>query len=109
MTLLRCNGPHGEYNDRFDPARPHSEFHIPLNTQRPNEAAIRAGLKPEKSAERTQEFASWQEALGYFLRAANIDSVDAATHFPDHRQDRFPFVSDFANSGESLPETGARS
>ena len=23
VTLLRCNGPHGAYNDSFDPAHPH--------------------------------------------------------------------------------------
>ncbi len=51
-------------------------------------------LKPEKRAARTEEFASWQEALSYFLRAANIDPADAAAYFPDHRQERFPFAPD---------------
>ena len=28
VTLLRCNGPHGAFNDSFDPAHPHSDFHV---------------------------------------------------------------------------------
>lgn len=78
--LLRCNGPHGEYNANFDPQHPHGEFHV----HRATEEAIRAGLRSEVFASRTKEFASYREALSYFLREVNI--VDAANYFADQRQ-----------------------
>jgi len=28
ILLLRCNGPHGGYNDSFDPDHPHWDFHV---------------------------------------------------------------------------------
>lgn len=85
VVLLRCNGPHGEYNDRFDPGHPHAEFHV----HRATEEAIRAGFRPEKRADRTVHFASYSEALSWFLQEVNI--VDAAIHFPENRQVSLPF------------------
>lgn len=38
VILLRCNGPHGEYNNRFDASHPHTEYHV----HRAREAAITA-------------------------------------------------------------------
>ena len=85
LVLLRCNGPHGEYNAHFDPQHPHAEFHV----HRASEEALRAGLRPEKRADRTEHFASYSEALSYFLREVNI--IDAAAHFPDSSQTSLPF------------------
>jgi hypothetical protein len=28
VVLLRCNGPHGGYNDSFDPGHPHWDYHV---------------------------------------------------------------------------------
>ena len=85
VVLLCCNGPHGEYNANFDPQHPHAEFHV----HRASEEAIRAGFRPEKRADRTEHFASFREALSYFLREVNI--VNAAMYFPDERQTRLSF------------------
>lgn len=85
LALLRCNGPHGEYNANFDPEHPHAEFHV----HRASEAAIRAGFRPEKRAERTERFASYREAFAYFLQEINI--VNAAAYFPDERQTTLAF------------------
>lgn len=85
FVLLRCNGPHGEYNANFDPQHPHAEFHV----HRATEEAIRAGMRPEKRADPTRQFASYREALSYFLREVNV--ADAATYFADERQTAFPF------------------
>jgi hypothetical protein len=86
LVLLRCNGPHGEYNANFDPQHPHAEFHV----HRATEEAIRAGFRPEKRADATGHFASFREALSYFLREVNV--VNAAPHFPDERQSKLPFT-----------------
>lgn len=83
--LQRRNGPHGEYNDRFDPMHPHAEYHVHLAS----EEAIRSGLRAENRAAKTEEFASYREALAYFLRATNI--LNAAEYFPDDRQVPLPF------------------
>jgi hypothetical protein len=88
VILLRWNGPHGEYNNRFDASHPHAEYHV----HRASEAAIRAGLRPESRAERTQAFASYREALVYFLNETNV--VDAADYFPDSKQESLPFVEE---------------
>ena len=85
LVLLRCNGPHGEYNASFDPQHPHAEFHV----HRASENALRAGFRPEKWADRTENFASYKEALSYFLREVNI--TDAGAYFPDARQTSLAF------------------
>jgi hypothetical protein len=85
LVLLRCNGPHGEYNANFDPQHPHAEFHV----HRASEDAIRAGFRPEKRADRTEHYASYSEALSYFLQEVNI--VNAGPYFPDDRQTSLAF------------------
>lgn len=85
IILLRCNGPPGAYNSNFDPLHPHAEFHV----HRASEDAIRSGYRAERRAQRTQDFASYREALTYFLRETNI--VSAGEHFPDHVQPMLPF------------------
>ena len=46
VLLLRCNGPHGGYNDSFDPDHPHWDFHV----HRASAEMIEAGFRPEKAA-----------------------------------------------------------
>ena len=53
---------------------------------------IDAGLRPEKAAAVCLDFASYEEALQYFLKAVNV--TDAMTHFPDLAQRRFPFAEE---------------
>jgi hypothetical protein len=86
IILLRCNGPHGEYNGVFDPSHPHYDFHV----HRASEEAIESGQRPEKKAVSSKDFASFEEALHYFVRAANI--ADASSHFAAVFQQKFPFA-----------------
>jgi hypothetical protein len=88
ITLLRCNGQHGIFNGSFDPDHAHFTFHI----HRASEIAIANGFKPEKYAENTEEFASFEEAVQYFVKLINLDAADAKRHFPDRTaQDMLPF------------------
>jgi hypothetical protein len=86
VALLRCNGPHGAYNDSFDPAHPHSDFHV----HRASAEMIETGSRPEKAAAVNRDFASYEEALQYFLRTVNI--TDAGLYFADLAQGRLPFA-----------------
>ena len=85
IPLLRCNGPHGEFNREFDAAHPHYSFHV----HRATEEMIASGARPESYAETCAEFASYEEALQYFIRTVNIEN--AAEYFPDVAQGRFRF------------------
>lgn len=85
IVLLRCNGPHGEFNRTFDPSHPHYTFHIHLA----KEAAIAFGERAESYAAPCSEFASYEEALQYFIRTVNIEN--AGEYFPDLAQARFRF------------------
>ena len=85
VVLLRCNGPHGGYNDSFDPDHPHWDYHV----HRASAEMIEAGLRPEKAATINRDFASYEEAVQYFLRVTNI--TDARTYFADLAQGILPF------------------
>lgn len=86
VPLLRCNGPHGGYNAAFDAAHPHWDFHV----HRASAEMIEAGQRPEKAAEVNKDFASYEEAVQYFLRTTNV--TDARTYFADIAQGTFPFA-----------------
>jgi hypothetical protein len=86
VTLLRCNGPHGEYNESFDPSHPHYDFHV----HRANAEMIESGQRPEKIAVASKDFASFEEAVHFFLKTTNI--ADATAHFADILQQKFPFA-----------------
>ena len=87
ITLRRCNGKHGDYNKSFDPEHPHCDFHIHKAT----EAAIEAGLAPERFAKKTMEFASFEEALQVFITMINLSTTDTQKHFPPKTQASFDF------------------
>jgi hypothetical protein len=77
LTLLRCNGPHGEHeNSPMESQPPHFGYHI----HRARADVINAGLLPHKFAELTDAYASFQEALQYFLKLVNI--IGAEAYFP---------------------------
>ena len=80
VVLLRCNGPHGGYNGSFDPGHPHYDYHV----HRASVEMIEAGMRPESAAAISNDFASYEGALLYFLRATNV--TDARTYFADHAQ-----------------------
>jgi hypothetical protein len=78
IQLFRCNGKHGVFNNDSDPEHPHWDYHI----HRASEQAIEAGFKSEKYAEKTTAFASYEEALQYFVKAINLNAKDSSRHFP---------------------------
>jgi len=80
VTLLRCNGPHGDVLVSVANPHPHFGYHI----HRALEENIAAGRRPEAGAAITTEYSSYQQALRYFLGRANIEwnSKD----FPDISQ-----------------------
>jgi hypothetical protein len=73
ICLFRCNGPHGPHVS-FDH---HDRYHVHIA----EEEIINAGLKAERAAFTTEEYASFDDALGYFLRKCNI--TDAEKYFPN--------------------------
>ena len=88
IDLLRCNGQHGVFNGSgFKPNQAHWEYHI----HRADEAAIVAGLRPEKYAVKTAEYASFEEAVQYFVMAVNLSKTDAQKYFPKRSQTDFAF------------------
>ena len=86
VLLLRCNGPHGGYNDSFDADHPHWDFHV----HRASADMIEVGQRAEKAAAVNRDFASYEEALQYFLRTTNV--TDARTYFADIAQGTLPFA-----------------
>lgn len=89
ITLLRCNGKHGDFNKSFDPEHPHCDFHI----HKASEKAVDAGLAPEKYADKTTEYASFEQALQIFVKMINLSADDASKHFPTRMQTSFDFGS----------------
>ena len=53
---------------------------------------IEAGLRPERAATINRDFASYEEAVQYFLRATNV--TDARMYFVDLAQGKFPFANE---------------
>lgn len=80
ITLLRCNGPHGEYLDPNAQPHWHSDYHY----HRANIRNIDLGKKPEAGGTHTIEYASYRQALRFFLRTTAIQWTDS--HFPDLEQ-----------------------
>ncbi len=64
---------------------PHRDYHV----HRASAEMIEAGLRPERTATINRDFASYAEAVQYFLRATNI--TDARTYFGDLAQGILPF------------------
>lgn len=85
VVLLRCNGPHGGYNDSFDPEHPHWDCHV----HRATAQMMEAGLRPEKKAAISEDFASFEEAVQYFLKVTNVR--EGPTYFPKIMQGLLPF------------------
>jgi hypothetical protein len=77
VILIRCNGPHGDFNRAKDPTHPHFHSHIHKAT----ESAIQAGERAESRAAITTEFSTMKEAMRYFLNTVAVDSNDQARFF----------------------------
>ncbi len=79
IVLIRCNGEHG-------PHRIH-DHHSFCHLHRATADTIEKGLKPESSIVVTDEYASYQEAIQYFLKITNIKESDQ--YFPSTQLDLF--------------------
>lgn len=89
IPLLRCNGPHGEHvNNPLDP-QPHFGCHI----HRATADALNTSLSPEVVAELTRRYASYEEALSFFMNHVNI--TNAGEYFDLH-----PELPLFPNPGD---------
>ena len=73
FCVLRYNGPHGEHvNSGFEEEHPHYGYHI----HQAKTELMDAGILPERYAEITQTYASYEEALSHFLETTNIQNAD---------------------------------
>jgi len=87
ITLLRCNGKHGSYNGIFDPVHPHYDFHI----HKADEKILAAGARPERNATSTTAYASFEEAVQFFVKTINLNTEEATKYFPSQLQTQLPF------------------
>jgi hypothetical protein len=76
ICLLRCNGRHGEHRNHRPGEVPFFDFHIHTAT----EEAFARGEEPEHFATRSTDYATWQDALRFFL--SHIRVMNAQEHFP---------------------------
>lgn len=77
FTLLRCNGPHGPYCGQWPEDHPHYDYHI----HKAKEENLKKGLKPEKYGEKTQDFATFQDAIKFFVEYTNIKDAEKYFNF----------------------------
>jgi len=72
--LIRCNGRHGEHQ-----LFPHHQFfHVHIAKAE----YINSGIRPEFFIEETDQYASYEEALHYFLQKINLNQVERDRYFP---------------------------
>lgn len=84
ITLLRCNGKHGAFTVHGDIRHPHWTFHI----HRATEQAQDAGFTAEKYATTTDAFASYEQALQFFIGAVHLQTPDCHLYFPNSMQSK---------------------
>ncbi len=81
IPLVRMNGQHGENN-----VQPHhNTFHI----HKASAYSINNNLKPERNIIETTEYASYEEALQYFLVYINLNTSDKDKFFQAPQQSLF--------------------
>lgn len=84
LMLIRCNGKHSTYKEGHPPH--HYVFHI----HKAKEDNIKKGKRPEFGGEMTKEYASFEQALSYFLKLVNV--INAGEHFNDIDQIEIDFA-----------------
>ena len=75
ICLLRCNGKHGIHKNH-NTGEEFFDYHIHKATQK----AIDNDENPEQYAYITKDYATWQDALLYFLNYINV--LNYREHFP---------------------------
>jgi len=93
LCLLRCNGPHGD----FIGASPAPQSHFRYHVHRAKAENMEAGLKAECGGEPTKGYASYKDALAFFLNEINV--INALEYFPELSQPMLPL-----NLPEKEPE-----
>jgi len=79
-NLFRCNGNHGEVAvDILNPV-PHYGYH----THKITAELLENNINDPKQNDLTKEYASYEQAMNYFCRYANVK--DADKYFPDINQ-----------------------
>jgi hypothetical protein len=80
IILLRCNGPHGDFETPSGTPVPHTQYHI----HKAKEKNLVAGDKPERGGEPTTEYATYMQAIHYLLK--HINASGAPQYFPITKQ-----------------------
>jgi len=84
ICLLRCNGPHGDFLGTL--ALPDSHFRYHVHWAEADN--IEAGLRAERGGKLAEGYASFREALDFFLRETNV--INATEYFPELNQPMLP-------------------
>jgi hypothetical protein len=84
LCLFRCNGPHDHLVGTVSTFKAHFGFHV----HRAKAENIEAGLRPECGGELSEGYASYRDALAFFLRRINV--INALEHFPEFSQLTLP-------------------
>lgn len=82
MILIRCNGPHGDFNNRVNPEHHHFHPHV----HRASSAALEKNERAEKYAIRTDQFVTFEQAMRFFLEIINLDPEDKVRFFQEDLQ-----------------------
>lgn len=80
LCLYRCNGPHGVHSNDLATVTHHFSYHI----HSAKDYNINSGRRSELYAELTDCYATFDDALNYFLSHCNI--LDAERYFPVIKQ-----------------------
>jgi hypothetical protein len=65
--VFRCNGPHGEFIPDFPGDSPHYGYHI---------HTLKSDKDREMGSRTTTEYATYQDAISYFIKKCNINGAD---------------------------------
>jgi len=84
LCLFRCNGPHGDFLGGSGPPGSHFQYHV----HRAKVGNLEAGLRAEHGATLSREYASYRDALTFFLREINV--INAFDFFPELSQPMLP-------------------
>ena len=77
FNIFRCNGPHGDHRD-IVPAHPHFRYHPHLVSAED----INDGIFVERHGTALDVYASYRDAVYYFLKHINLDDADKQKYFP---------------------------
>ena len=80
VQLIRMNGNHGQVVKNVIAPDPHYDFHV----HRITVDQMDRGLSDPEYGEKTDTYASFEQAMQYFLNVVQIK--DAESHFPPHDQ-----------------------